>query len=333
MSNESITKIANLIIEKEGINNFPIDIDAIARKYANIRYIDIPFDFDGITLKERKKRPQIIINTTKSIERQRFTLAHELGHIIIPWHIGIILDKNIHADDYYEDHEYKGMEVEANQFAAELLLPTEFLKDYISKTFNPGATDIGPFIENLASRAHTSLIATTLKVFNNLPSNYMYVIVDNDDNVIYSGKSKGTIPKNPDCGDSIDISSFFTSNSKRNIINTSNYQFIYVYFPRDVEVKISDNTDWRSILSLIINNHFIDDNDKKHNYTSVNSRIGALYGSDLSRKTIEFKDFYHSILERIQGYPDLDWLLKHEYFSEFILRKATDLYNKYLMNR
>ncbi len=331
MSNESISKIANLIIQKEHIISFPIDIDAIARKYANIKYIDIPFDFDGVTLKERKKQPQIIINKSRNIERQRFTLAHELGHIIIPWHVGIILDKNIFNEDHYEDHEYKDMEAEANHFAAEILLPTEFIIDCITKDFNTNTTEIGHFIENLAKKAQTSLIATTLKVFNNLPPNYMYVIIDNNNTVVYSGKSIGTIPKKPDQGHTIDINSLFIHDLTKNVINTSSYQFIYIYFPRSIDVKISDNTDWRSILFSIINDKFTDENDKKHIYKSVNSRIGALYGSDLSRKKINFNDFYHSILERIQGYHDLGWLLSHESFKEFLLRKATDLFNKYLM--
>jgi len=55
--------------------------------------------------------------------RQRFTLAHELGHLM--YHdIG---DEGIHRDDTFTGNR---MEVEANEFAAELLVPMSFLERY-----------------------------------------------------------------------------------------------------------------------------------------------------------------------------------------------------------
>lgn len=81
---------------------------------------------DGVTYKFRGKYLIIYNDTILTEERQRFTLAHELGHIICG-HFELIEDL-MHLPDY--KHEI--LEKEANAFASELLAPTSLLKTNIS---------------------------------------------------------------------------------------------------------------------------------------------------------------------------------------------------------
>lgn len=60
----------------------------------------------------RDRVPYIFLNTSKSGERQRFDAAHELGHLVL------------HAEDNMEASESKVREMEANRFAASLLMPS-----------------------------------------------------------------------------------------------------------------------------------------------------------------------------------------------------------------
>lgn len=67
--------------------------------------------FDGVSLITSKGNPLIIINSKMSADRKRFTIAHELGHILL----------HECVDTFVPDCRDK--EKEANTFASELLYP------------------------------------------------------------------------------------------------------------------------------------------------------------------------------------------------------------------
>ncbi len=59
-------------------------------------------------------------NSDQHSNRQRFTIAHEIGHLVLG-HTHSGADFNLKSRDPHE--------IEANQFAAELLMPLELLKN------------------------------------------------------------------------------------------------------------------------------------------------------------------------------------------------------------
>lgn len=70
---------------------------------------DVNDKFDGITLFSDKAQPILFINENIPNDRKRFTIAHELGHLVL--HIRTIQDLD------------RDEEKEANQFASEFLMP------------------------------------------------------------------------------------------------------------------------------------------------------------------------------------------------------------------
>lgn len=70
---------------------------------------DVNDKFDGITLFSDKAQPIIFINENIPNDRKRFTIAHELGHLVL--HIRTMQDLD------------RDEEKEANQFASEFLMP------------------------------------------------------------------------------------------------------------------------------------------------------------------------------------------------------------------
>lgn len=68
--------------------------------------------FDGVSAFSRNNTPIMWINDKMPNDRKRFTLAHELGHIVM----------HLRSDDIDKPEEEK--EREANMFAAEFLLPS-----------------------------------------------------------------------------------------------------------------------------------------------------------------------------------------------------------------
>jgi Zn-dependent peptidase ImmA (M78 family)/DNA-binding XRE family transcriptional regulator len=63
--------------------------------------------------------PMVFVSTTVPGDRQRFTLAHELGHLVMHFH-----------DDRFLDDEF---EAEADQFAAEFLAPASDIRGHLSR--------------------------------------------------------------------------------------------------------------------------------------------------------------------------------------------------------
>ena len=70
------------------------------------------------TLENESGKKIIYYNPTESEIRQRFTLAHELGHHLL----GHTRYKNEFRDDFKDDFDNL-FEIEATQFAAEILVP------------------------------------------------------------------------------------------------------------------------------------------------------------------------------------------------------------------
>lgn len=84
-----------------------------------IEFDDVTEKFDGVSFKTDKGIPVIILNKNFSNDRKRFTLAHELGHLIM----------HIIGDFPFPNYRNeKVRENEANRFASEFLMPEEDIK-------------------------------------------------------------------------------------------------------------------------------------------------------------------------------------------------------------
>ena len=106
-----------------------IDVAKIASSLATVTEKRFPYQIDGVSLdlKVIGKRPKIWVSRDNGHVRRRFTLAHEIGHILIPWHTGGIID-DLDEPRSRGRGQYRQMEAEANRFAAELLMPTAWVK-------------------------------------------------------------------------------------------------------------------------------------------------------------------------------------------------------------
>ncbi len=100
------------------MDNPPVDIEKILQELnIKLRYEDF-VKVDGIALKS-PKLGIIVVNRNFPVTRQRFTIAHELGHIVMP-----------HRAKYYICYQGRNKLVErrANRFAAELLMPEPMVR-------------------------------------------------------------------------------------------------------------------------------------------------------------------------------------------------------------
>ncbi|MGP3920228.1 helix-turn-helix domain-containing protein [Nonomuraea sp. 10N515B] len=88
---------------------------------------ELPDGFDGLA-SSREHRRLIVVGTSTVPSRQRFTLAHELGHVLAGDDQGLLVE----ADIYDKRHSRQSSEIRANAFATAFLLPEERLKSETS---------------------------------------------------------------------------------------------------------------------------------------------------------------------------------------------------------
>lgn len=165
----------------------PIDIEKIINEYADLEEDFIPYEVDAICI-NRRDRPLIIIKKNVSESRRRFTLAHELGHIQIPWHTGML---SCHTDDgeKIDSSKYYQMEREANIFAAELLMPRDWLRDLVNLKKNQ---DLKELIDIICEQAQVSFTAALYNLINILPIGYIIYIENKKENYSHK-KITGTL--------------------------------------------------------------------------------------------------------------------------------------------
>lgn len=95
-----------------------------------------------VTMSPESRKPMIVVNSDEPVNRQRFTMAHELGHLLLhfKWVPNTTLNPNAGTNVAYRHHleiyspNEKVQEFEANTFAAELLMPSSKFIELASKT-------------------------------------------------------------------------------------------------------------------------------------------------------------------------------------------------------
>lgn len=118
------------------VKRVPIPVDKIA-KHLGAKITYEPFDGDdcmsGVLIREKEK-VVIGINSSHGVTRQRFTIAHEIGHLVLKHKGDIFVDKTVRS---YRDSKSSlaidKNEIEANGFAAALLMPRGFLMEELDK--------------------------------------------------------------------------------------------------------------------------------------------------------------------------------------------------------
>lgn len=121
---------ANQLLRALEIDGPPVPVEKVAAAL-NIEIIAEPFtgDISGALL-QTKGRSIIGVNKLHPLTRQRFTIAHEIGHFLLHNFEGPHFDRRVLLRNAKSSLAIDPMEIEANRFAAELLMPKAFiLKD------------------------------------------------------------------------------------------------------------------------------------------------------------------------------------------------------------
>jgi IrrE N-terminal-like domain len=148
--------LANYVAQKF-VKTAPPDLTALCRDLG-LRIREVPAKgFDGALIRSKPDQKGIVAVKLSIHEksRKRFTIAHEIGHFISPHHrnLGEICEER--KIESFDSH-LNRTEIEANEFAAKLLLPSALLR----RRFNLSEFSLAQ-ISDVALDFGTSLTATT----------------------------------------------------------------------------------------------------------------------------------------------------------------------------
>jgi hypothetical protein len=164
---------AERVLQQHSVVSVPVKVDRIASAWAHVIKQRLDTDISGMLVPLPNpvdgKSWAIVVNRLHSEVRQRFTIAHELGHLLLHGY------KSAHADRTFkvrlrDSHSSEGSvleEVEANRFAAELLMPAAVIRKRLANhsiEYAPVGGAAEQEIANLAKEFNVSTQALQIRL-------------------------------------------------------------------------------------------------------------------------------------------------------------------------
>lgn len=158
---------AEQVLSESGAYRIPVPIDLVTA-HLNLKTTSsgLTDDISGLLVVD-KKQGIIGFNASHPPVRKRFTIAHEIGHYVL--HVKqaqsrLFVDRYVYRRDDESATGTDQEEVEANAFAAALLMPEKLLREEIKKnSFDPDDEDT---LSSLAALFSVSTSAMSYRLVN-----------------------------------------------------------------------------------------------------------------------------------------------------------------------
>lgn len=160
-----ITDAADELLARGNVIQPPVPVHKLAELAgAEIRTGKMPPELSGFLLRQGG-RPVIGVNTGQVTQRQRFTIAHEIGHMLLhPEESYVDRGFSVYFRDERSATAEDLAEMQANQFAADLLMPREMLESILKgRDFDLEDQDE---LDRVAKRFDVSTQALTFRLIN-----------------------------------------------------------------------------------------------------------------------------------------------------------------------
>lgn len=171
MINNFLEERAEKVLKSNGYFSVPVDvINLVKHLNINIEEIELEEDVSGFLALDGDKT-HIGYNTSHSPERKRFTIAHELAHYYLhaKKEDPLFIDKSqknegqrMYRDSKSSTGEYV-KEIEANAFAAALLMPKELIESELNQL---STQDPEEWVIKLAEKFEVSKSAMNIRLIN-----------------------------------------------------------------------------------------------------------------------------------------------------------------------
>lgn len=138
------------ILQLEPALAVPVPVEELCRQFDIISIGELETEgFEAALITDEcKSAGAILVARERTRQRRRFSIAHELGHFLIPSHLPRAGERSLCSTDHLRMHDLKEqdrkrrMEAEANRFAAMLLIPPPVLRAELKAIRRPDVRDI-----------------------------------------------------------------------------------------------------------------------------------------------------------------------------------------------
>jgi Zn-dependent peptidase ImmA (M78 family) len=168
MTSPMIEQQVQTLLMKHGITRAPVPVEQMAiAEGAQVVRSPTSGQESGFLLRDGR-RILIGLNSRDSDRRQRFTIAHELGHLKLHDGRPLIVDHSVRVNKRNDissaatDRE----EIDANAFAAALLMPEPFLMEAIRRHMSRGVVTQDELTQQLANEFEVSTQAMGWRLIN-----------------------------------------------------------------------------------------------------------------------------------------------------------------------
>ena len=152
------------LLRRARVRKAPIPVERLAALLkAEIVLQPFSGEVSGIVHRNKDGSAVIGVNSSDAPQRQRFTIAHELGHLLLHAVEDLHVDKNfpIGLRNGISGKAVDESEIEANQFAAALLMPSDLLGKDVQRLTG---TDVLIAIQKLARKYRVSEQAMSIRL-------------------------------------------------------------------------------------------------------------------------------------------------------------------------
>lgn len=123
------------VLDITGMWQAPVQPELIAEIHGiSIQFREFEDDLSGVLMRSNEQTI-IVVNKKEYKTRRRFTISHELGHYFLKHKGELFLDHSVSKRDAKSKLAIDPQEIEANAFAAALLMPEKLLVEHINSLF------------------------------------------------------------------------------------------------------------------------------------------------------------------------------------------------------
>lgn len=162
---------AQALLRDFDIEEPPVPVEHIARSLGvHLQFVPYDDEMSGMLYRDKERRVTVMgINSFHASTRQRFSIAHELGHLQLHTQRLMFVDKlfRVNTSSQEAGSGRRLEEIEANSFAAALLMPEHFIDEALRGHTSQGdPLDEDVLLRDLAKRFEVSHEAMRYRLTN-----------------------------------------------------------------------------------------------------------------------------------------------------------------------
>ena len=299
-------RLAALLVERRQLTP-PVPVRELLQERAQVEAATWPQeDVDAVVVGLGQRRPDVFYRLTGNSLRTRFTLAHELGHVVIPWHLGSadcspgtgVLDLGVY-----------GQEEQADVFASCLLLPDRWLLHLLRGS----PDDMTTVLESLEI-AEVTTRAALLALRRVLLAGWAFVAYQGDFIVSSAGTRISPSVRAPQLAR-------VAADSGRARLNGYSVNWYRLAPPAELPPIDLDTRTTTQLLQDAIALHVADDAERVRLMQRVNGRVGGVLREAGGRPALET---FATLKYSMSNSEDVG-LLEEPEFVTWLARKARDI--------